>query len=432
MTTEIGISGNYKCFSGSVKTNFSSEEAKTTSRYYATHTLLKPNFDFYISMPGEGDKKYEHYRYFLTETAKKEINDPKFPVSALVDKYGEYVLVGITSGAKADFNVSVATDKVFSKDDFSIKVKASVKAVVAGASVEVGHSSSVSQESFNKSAEQMVRTIGFGLTINEDQLRKGEENAIAFQRSATEEKSNMIDYSRVLGKDSIIPLNELASNGSRGYEIEKEIERRLKAAEKANFPNEKKSNLHNNYLVGIRLGLDNGGMEAAKDKTVETSTTYGTPRHGEPVIWNFMTDNPFTTKIADLNEGVTKGSRDYIVLNLGWLQKDKNNFAPIRDLYIAQDDKKSGWTNDTHNGTSGKWYLLDLDLNTNAGGEYLYLAWSFDGEKKPIVDMVLCVGKPDELYPGWEVVKYKDSDTPANLNEGTDGAEIYLVIRRAP
>ena len=62
----------------------------------------------------------------------------------------------------------------------------------------------------------------------------------------------------------------------------------------------------------------------------------------------------------------------------------------------------------------------------------MYLAWTFEGEKKPIVDMVLCVGKPKELYPGWEVVKYKNTDTSANLNEGTNGSEIYLVIRREP
>lgn len=372
LTTEIGISGNYKCFSGSVNTSFGSEEAKTTSRYYATHTLVMPRNDFYISMQGEGDELYKKYRYFLTETAKKEINDPKFPVGALVDKYGQYVLVGLTSGAKADFSVSVAKDKVFSKDDFSVKVKASVKAVVAGASIEVGQSSSVSQESFDSSAEQMIRTVGFGFTINEGQLRRGEENAIAFQKSAEAEKSNMIDYSRVLKNNSLIPLYELAEGARKGA-IKTEIQKRLRAAGK-DLSNPEEPDLHNNYLVGIRLGLANEGEKEAKAKAAGTDQQYGTPRHGEPVFWKFMTNNPFTTKIADLNDGVTTKDRDYIVLNLGWQKKTTTPIWPIRDIYIAQNNNKKGWTNDTHNGTSGQWYLLNKDLNYNAGGTKMYLA----------------------------------------------------------
>lgn len=430
LTTDIGISGSYKCFSGSVNTSFASEEAKKTSRYYATHTIIKPDFDFYISMQGEKKERYKKFRYFLTETARKEIDDPKFPVATLVDKYGQYVLTGLVSGAKADYNVSVEKDKVFSKDDFSVKVKAGMKSLVASASVEVGHSSSVSQGSFNKSAEQMIRTIGFGFVIDEAQLRKGEANAIAFQQSATKEKSNMIDYSRVLGKDSLIPLYELAEGARRGA-IKTEVEKRLKAAGKS-IPEPEDSDIYKNYLVGIRLGLANEGWNDAVAKARGNDEQYGSPHHREPVFWKIMRKNPFEEDGADLNEGVTKRNRDIIVLNLGWLDRFNDSLPPIRDLYIAQNNGNKGWKNDSHNGTSGRWYLLNKDLNNNAGGAYLYLAWSFEGEKKPIVDMVLCVGKPHELYPGWEVVKYKNSNTPANLNEGAKGSEIYLVIKRAP
>ena len=429
LTTEIGISGNYKCFSGSVNTNFGSEESKKTSRYYATHSIIKPEHDFYISMPGEGEQKHKNYRYFLTETAKKEINDRNFPAKALVDKYGQYVLVGLIGGAKQDYNLSVAKDKVFNKEDFSIKVKASVKAAFAGGSVEVGYSSSVSQTSFDKSVQRMIRTVGFRFAINPEELQKSVGNSLAF--FDTGEKGNMVAYSRVLGQQSLIPLYEFASDALRRAEIKSEITERLEDAGK-DLSNPAEPKLHNNYLVGIRVGLDNGGWDAAVEKAKSADLQYGSPRYKDPVFWEIMAKNPFTKEGADLNDGVVKSGRDVIVLNLAWLQKDRSDVAPIRDLYIAQNNKKAGWTNDTHNGTSGQWYLLNKDLNYNAGGSYLYLGWTSAGEKKPIVDMVLCIGKPDELYPGWEVVKYKGSNTPANLNEGAKGSEIYLVIKREP
>lgn len=432
LTTDIGISGSYKCFSGSVNTSFGSEEAKTTSRYYATHTMNSKDFDFYTAMPGEGEQKYKNYRYFLTKTAKREINDRNFPVDKLVEKYGQYVLVGLTSGAKQDYNISVEKNKVFSKEDFSLKVKASVKAVFASASVEVGHSSSVSQASFDQSSKKMIRTVGYGFAVDPTLLDKDIRSRIEFQNSASPDRQNMIDYSRVLGKNSLIPLYELADDVIRRADIKSQITEKLEGAGK-DLTDPTDPTIYKNHLVGIRIGLANEGWDDAVAKANGDDWQYGDPKYEAPVVWKLMTSSPFSAKGADLNEGVTKGGRDYIVLNLGWKPKNIASGAiPIRDIFVTgtkiKDNVYSLYT--THNGYKGSWRFLHKDLNYNAGGAYLYLAWTGGGEKKPIVDMVLCIGKPKDLYPGWEVVTYQGTDIPANLNEGTTGAEIYLVIKR--
>ena len=55
--------------------------------------------------------------------------------------------------------------------------------------------------------------------------------------------------------------------------------------------------------------------------------------------------------------------------------------------------------------------------------------WTEDKSRPPITNLALCVednnGGPNEKFPGWEVVRFANSNIPANLNLGvvqTEGA----------
>jgi hypothetical protein len=70
----------------------------------------------------------------------------------------------------------------------------------------------------------------------------------------------------------------------------------------------------------------------------------------------------------------------------------------------------------------------DTDLNKSVGGEYLYLAWTYSTDLKPILDVDVVYGDSrDEALnkrpSGW---KFVDVD----LNKGAGGKWIYLIYRQ--
>ncbi|MFJ9446806.1 hypothetical protein ACIRRH_33850 [Kitasatospora sp. NPDC101235] len=86
----------------------------------------------------------------------------------------------------------------------------------------------------------------------------------------------------------------------------------------------------------------------------------------------------------------------------------------VTDIQILKDDQKQpgGWLKDGH------------DLNSGAGGPYLYLAWKKDGDSGPItaLDVLDDTKQPRE---GFQLI---DQD----LNEATrkTGARLYLCFSR--
>ena len=76
--------------------------------------------------------------------------------------------------------------------------------------------------------------------------------------------------------------------------------------------------------------------------------------------------------------------------------------------------------------TPDDWKSSDVDLNSGAGGMYIYLTWKTgEPRKEPIIGVMFVEswnGSPP-VYPGWDVI-------PKDLCAGASGSFIYAYYQR--
>lgn len=452
MTNKAKIGGSYKCFSGSVETNFGKTTGQSKFKYHATHMYEKRLNGFYIYYPDSSK-----YRECLTESAKKAIDTA--PIDQLFGDYGHYVLMGMITGGRVDINTTTDKSTVYGKEDFALKVKAGFNALIASGNAENEYKKSTAYKNFADKSDINLHIVGNINSVYLKDFLEGSDKLTEWEKNI-ESHATMIDFNDM--HRPLIPIWELAGTEKRKNQIKSEFE---KIAGDINKKIPGVAPETKNYLYGIRLGHDNDSMQKAIKKSLDDNDdkNKGSTRY-TVLTWELLStveSRDAKKDIADLNHGVEVDKRDYIVLDLGWSDKKEIDLTkyvpkylyfpngyklfPITDICIYQgnENTKNADINFNHSGNA-QWFRLGKDLNTNAGGNYLYLMWTEDKSRPPITNLALCVednnGGPNEKFPGWEVVRFANSNIPANLNLGvvqTEGANknksapnIYLVMRR--
>ncbi|NLW42437.1 MAG: S-layer homology domain-containing protein [Tissierellia bacterium] len=107
----------------------------------------------------------------------------------------------------------------------------------------------------------------------------------------------------------------------------------------------------------------------------------------------------------------------------------------LKDLFVVyylNDPEVMNYMTADHYGKS-TWSTTGVNLNQGAGGDYVYLFDTKDtgSSRFPIQNIRVYMGNnPYGDNPGWEVVKMFGSSKDADLNMGTSGDFIYLLMKR--
>lgn len=150
-------------------------------------------------------------------------------------------------------------------------------------------------------------------------------------------------------------------------------------------------------------------------------------------------------RAIDLNESALG---DYIYLTFLRTEIADWAFPPITDLFMEYSDKEppsppldGEWR--THNANHARFdhadpYLFDglnkgamVDVWDKKKRNYIFLWATRDETLPPIKDLQVVLDDPDSAFPGWETVCWQNTNTPANVNEGTlFGKKVYIKFHR--
>ena len=140
----------------------------------------------------------------------------------------------------------------------------------------------------------------------------------------------------------------------------------------------------------------------------------GSNREGPPSL------DDWTFSPVDANMGA---GGDWIYIGY----KTSPTEAPVTDVVVG---RYSEHHSSVPSDLSG--FRMDFtDLNMDAGGDYLYLAWRSNGKDKPIRNMMLLANDNDSaaMIDGWERVRDQHGKV-VDLNKGAGGKYIWMYVSR--
>lgn len=421
ITNQASVKGGYLCFKGSVNMNFTNEQQREESNYFATYERILQKYRTYIL--GRTDLK----KYIIPEVAADLANRDR-SVEDLFKTYGHYVIINSIVGGKVVYNCTSSSTKLSNFDAFQIEARASCDLVFANVGTSYGNQTTKETSQFNSRKQSSFYSDGGEYSLSESGLK--DVNFIRDWEKTLESKGALIDFDENV--NCLVPLWELCPDEARAEELKKAFEAMSKSYEHE-LPDQKHQ--YHRYLSLLRLGVQGDAQEARAEATGGSATLIDT----------------------DLNVGA---GGDYIYLA-------RQNGMPgswsdaITDILIST--KHEGQTHQfNHNGQKDNYRLLIkaneywggtsyhakyCDLNYRAGGDYLWLYYTkaLGINKSPIYDIMVydagskkakgyenCLNEAIEKaeQDGWEIVCFAHSTTPADLNHNAGGNALFLFIKR--
>lgn len=141
-----------------------------------------------------------------------------------------------------------------------------------------------------------------------------------------------------------------------------------------------------------------------------------------------QTKRNYTLIDVDLNQNT---SGDYIYISY---EVDNHNI-PITNLLVFESSSEQTWSTleITHNRVKAVYTRLKINLNRNARGKYLYLCYTTDKRFAPLTQLdVIVKGRNVVREPFWSGVRVVRNsltsvDEYADINAGTGGKSIYIL-----
>ncbi|HBD96133.1 MAG: hypothetical protein A2015_07365 [Spirochaetes bacterium GWF1_31_7] len=396
LNIKTNISGNYKFYSGSMKTNFTTDRFNSSQYQFATvHSDIKK---YSLTIKNEDKVNYSNLKKYLTQTFKERINDSTDDCYEIFNTYGTHVLTGIIMGARLDYSLSAQTTASTGSETIENYAKASYKSLFSSASLSVDvKTSSYWSERF-ESTEVRTFVIGgkseYGQHINND----GD-----YTKWIDSINDNTV-FSNITA-DGIVPVWELTDNTVKKELLKKAFERWATERE-LNFTPEA---IAKTCIVDI-LVRDSGAND------------YIDYNGGKYYRIN-----------QDLNEGAG-GDDIYIYVRYG---KDdgSDGYIPITHIGVVHDADE----NDAIYDNPDHYTRINFDLNRDAGGDYMYLCYYRSTIYKPIRNLYVynhsdntreftsIYKKPDLSY--YQVKRLNDKNWTSeypDLNRKAGGDYIYL------
>lgn len=219
MTSRAGVSASYGLFSVDVKRSYKEEQLASFNRDFVS---VYHRFDAWVlSLPN-----YRALR--MNEQAKREINTDLSPDDVIRD-YGTHVLMRAIFGGRAEYNCLVDKSKYTS----SVEVTEAAKAAYAGTlniSTSFEQETKNAAEQFKSSSSYNFRTRGgnFDTKFNPESYEQWMDS---FSNHPV-----MVDFG---GRNSLVPIYELASERNRKNELKAAYEKYIQESQNMipdNFP----------------------------------------------------------------------------------------------------------------------------------------------------------------------------------------------------
>ena len=128
---------------------------------------------------------------------------------------------------------------------------------------------------------------------------------------------------------------------------------------------------------------------------------------------------------ADLNKGA---GGDFIFL---CYKAEEDRKEAITDLFLENSgsSKSAGAFGMSHNGNFAEYTRNSTDLNTGASGKFVYMWSTKDTGLQPITGIDVVFDNPGQ-DPNWSIVYWQNSKTAGDVNMGAGGDYVYIRFKR--
>jgi hypothetical protein len=203
-SNRLDISGNYKIFSGHLKTNFSIDTKGANNKEFATvmHVVTLRSY----KLPFEIDPS------MIRPEAQKAIDtaDPR----TLFKRFGTHYIWQASVGGRVDFNFT--KNKSSSEKDFNMRVEA--RAAVEGKIASVSVENETKYKDFEKKLDEngSYKIVTHGGSLDVGATMRQDRTALASWSNSVENNPTLCSFDN----QSLRPIWELASTDERKAEIE--------------------------------------------------------------------------------------------------------------------------------------------------------------------------------------------------------------------
>jgi hypothetical protein len=387
---DIGISGSYMGFSGSIKTAFSQSRYTSSDYSYSTVKIDTSKYALVIT----DRHMVSALKDYLASPFSERLNNVDYTPEVLFLTYGTHVMTGIIVGARLDYNVSALTSTITGGKSIGVFAEASYKQALMNVAVTASGVSAAEFSTYAASEERKLRAFGGSSEYAISIATKSDYDSWLQSIAANPVFCNYYP-------DSLIPIWEFCDDADRRNEIETAFQTWAEDRKilQVTVPVVKKA------ITGINV----------YNQDLGDSQDIGGVRYYK--IYQ------------DLNEGAS-GKFIYIYAAIGL--DDGSGLPPITALKLWDS------TDEPSNQPSLSFTMINQDLNQGADGDYIFLYYSTSpSEGAPI--RALCLydatdNTRDYSKNASSTQIYSDVPNTAgcrqDLNEGASGDYIYLMYSR--
>jgi hypothetical protein len=365
MEINASLSGSYSFFSLSVKNNYSEEHYRSNYRAFCTiQNVIK---QWKLTLPYTDFTKLKS---MLTDEAKSDIAN--LSPTTLFNKYGTHFLAELIIGARADYNTCVtkSTETAAIKNNFQVCAEASFKKKSGSGSFNMVTEQQL--QCFESNSFQNLKVSG----------GRSEYGSYIFQTGNYDkwiESINKIENLTIsdFTDNSLIPIWELSADNTRKNEL---------------------SSAFDTYAQQFELPalLD----EAINDLYFEVSNSaVVTPQPG----WSMIN--------VDLNRDAG-GKYIYLCYKNGL-----DNQEAISEITFIVNNQQ----------IPPGYVKIPQDLNEGAGGDFIYLCYKKEITNNPIRRVNVLIGQNAQPDPGFYFTKNYYSGVKQDLNQGAGGNFVWMV-----
>ncbi len=388
LSERASVSGSYAGFSGSVTVNFDESHYGHSEYSFATVQTLIQKYSAKIKL-GTTAATLKQY---LAENAKQAINDPAVDPEEVFVTFGTHVLRGIVIGGRLDYNVSANMSEVASTKSIGVFAEAGYDGAFS-TQVSSETVSESERSSFNSGMKKSLKVYGGSSEYGQYIIAEDEQGYQPWIESISDNPV-FCDFDRTT---PIIPIWDFCDDPVRSQELEDGYA--AYAAYRALNP----TATPHQCVVDIKLydlGSSYGGPNPTADGYVvlpqdlnedadgtyiyilvkyglDTDQNRITGVHirntdfGDPLVPGYIQPVGF----CDLNHGA---GGDFI-----YLYFSRGGSQVIRSIATKNTDTEHYYYSLPgtygYNDAGGRTYAWDgHDLNEDAGGDYIYLGWSYD------------------------------------------------------
>ncbi len=390
MSTKIGASGKYFFFGGSAASNFSNERTHELNTYFSTYTYLVKKYGVYINAA-------TNLKDYLLPEVKQFINDPNRSANDVFGNYGQYILIDSVTGGRVDYSISAKANKSTSFKNFSMATKAGFNAIVMRVGGEAGYGKIKNREQFDSSKDEQLTSQGGAMGLSLGQF-VNDPQTLANWEATLEDNGTLIAFGET-GARALIPIWEMCDDPQRADYLKAEFEK-INASQEKQWPTQK-------YITDIAFVMHKSA-NIARSKC--------------PAGY-YLIDR-------DLNKGA--GGR-YIYLCYK-LSEDRSQ--AITDLFLTYSEHvfydvfSDKTLSMSHNSNVADYTRIQVDLNSGAGGDFIYLWTTKAPTREPLTALEVIYSEPNASHEEWQFVKWQNGSDPADVNRSVGGDFITLLFQR--